>query len=82
MTMINISLPDEVARLAEQAGLLSDSAIQALLEDALRRRAGRALMEIADRIETTDLPPMTEADIVAEVHAFRAERRLRDAGGA
>lgn len=42
-----VTLPDDVAQRARNAGLLSDSAIQRLLEDAMRREAGRKLLVIA-----------------------------------
>lgn len=80
MTMIEIRLPDELARRAESAGLLSDSAIQELLEDAIRRRAGRALLDVAKRIHHSDIPPMSDEEIVAEVRAVRAEHRASEAG--
>ncbi len=75
MTMIEITLPDEVAQRAKSAGLLSDVAIQQLLEDAMRRQAGRALLEIARDIQEAGIPPMSMEEIDAEVKADRAERR-------
>ena len=42
MTRITVSLPDDVAERARSAGLLSDRAIGQLLEDAMRREAGRS----------------------------------------
>jgi hypothetical protein len=77
MIMIEIRLPDELARQAREAGLLSDAAIQELIEDAMRRRAGRALLGVARDLRDADSPPMSDADVVAEVHAVRAERRAR-----
>ena len=46
MTEFMVRLPDDLAARAQSAGLLSDSAIQGLLEDAMRRQAGRRLMEM------------------------------------
>jgi|GEM_PF-300046 len=80
MTMIEIRLPDELARLARSAGLLSDDAIQRLLEDAIRRRSGRMLLDIARGIHAADIPPMSDDEIVAEVKAVRADRRTRGVG--
>jgi hypothetical protein len=77
MTTIEISLPDEVAKRARRAGLLSDGAIQTLLEDAMRRRAGRALMDVAHEIQDAGIAPMSMEEINREVSAFRAERRAR-----
>ncbi len=80
MTMIEIKLPDEVAQRARNAGLLLDAAIQTLLEDAMRRQAGRALLEIARDIQDAGIPPMSMEEIDAEVKADRAERRAMKAG--
>ncbi len=79
MTTIQIELPDEVAQRARRAGLLSGDAIQDLLEDAMRRQAGRALMQVARDIEKAGIPPMSMEEIDAEVKAYRAERRARKA---
>jgi len=79
MTLIQIKLPDELAQRASSAGLLSDDAIQQLLEDAMRRQAGRALLDVARQIQAAGIPPMSDEEIVAEVKAVRAERRAREA---
>lgn len=79
MTEVMLSLPDDLARRAKQAGLLSDAAMQALLEDAMRRAAGRRLLEAAQRLHAANIPPMSEEEIVAEVKAARTERRARQA---
>ena len=82
MTDVLITLPDELERRARSAGLLSDRAIQDLLEDAMRRRAGRRLLAVARDLQAADVPPMSMEDIDAEVKAVRAERRAReDRGG-
>jgi len=81
MTMIEISLPDDVAQRARTAGLLSDTAIRQLLEDAMRRRAGRALLDVARSIQEAGIPPMTAEEIEAEVSAVRAGRRARRPAG-
>jgi hypothetical protein len=80
MTEVLIRLPDELAQRASRAGLLSDSAIQDLLEDATRRQAGRGLLDVAERIRATGIPPTSMEEIDAEVKAVRAERRARQAG--
>lgn len=82
MTMIKITLPDELAQRARQVGLLSDDAIAQLLEDAMRRQAGRALLHVASDLETAGIPPMSMEEIDAEVKAVRAERHTRLASSA
>ncbi len=84
MTELVIRLPDELVRRARQAGLLSDSAIQELLEEAMRRQAGRRLLDVAQRIQAAGIEPMSMEEIDAEVKAVRAERGARQTrvGGA
>ena len=76
MTELVVKLPDELAQRARTAGLLSDSAIQRLLEDAIRREAGRKLLAVAQRVQAAGIAPMSDEEIVAEVKAVRAERRV------
>lgn len=77
MTELVVKLPDDLAQRAQRAGLLSDSAIQRLLEEAMRREAGRQLLDAAARIQAARIAPMSDEEIVAEVKAVRAERRAR-----
>jgi hypothetical protein len=79
MTELVVKLPDDLARRAESAGLLTDSAIQRLLEEAMRREAGRRLVQVAQRLHAAGVEPMSDEEIVAEVKAARAERRGREA---
>jgi predicted transcriptional regulator len=83
MTELTVTLPDELAKKAEAAGLLSPEGIERALRDALRREAGRKLIEIGKAMQAAGLPPMSEEEIQAEVDAVRAARRAkRDAPGA
>lgn len=82
MTELTVTLPDELARKAEAAGLLNAKGIENALRDALKREAGRKLLEVGKSMQAANLPPMTEADVQAEVDAVRAARRAkRDASG-
>ena len=74
MTTIQINLPDALVQRARSEGLLSDDAIQRLLEEAMRRQAGRKLIAVAERLHGAKIAPMTDEEIVAEVEADRAER--------
>jgi len=84
MTEVVIKLPDELAQRAKNAGLLSDSAIQALLEDAMRRQAGHQLLDVSRRLQAAGIEPMSIDEIDAEVKAVRAQHRARrvPSGGA
>jgi hypothetical protein len=76
MTKIQIELPELTAKAADEAGLLTPEALDRLLTEALRRRkAGEALLSIAERIHAAGIPPMAMEEIDAEVKAYRAERR-------
>ncbi len=80
MTTITIELPDELAEEARSQGLLAGRAVEAMIRDALRRRAGRELLDAAKELAAAELAPMTMAEIQREVDAVRAERRRRAAG--
>lgn len=77
MTTLEIDLPDGLAKEAEQAGLLTAEAIERMLKSELRRHAGGQLLESARKLASTDLPPLTEEEIQAEIDAVRAEHRAR-----
>jgi len=83
MTELTVTLPDELARKAEAAGILNAEGIERALRDALKREAGRKLLEIGKSMQAANLPPMSEEEVQAEVDAVRAARRAkRDASGA
>lgn len=79
MTTLTIDLPDNIARKAKDAGLLTPDALTQLLEETMRWQAGRRLMDVAQRLQAAGIPPMSDEEIVAEVKAVRAERRARQA---
>lgn len=83
MTELTVTLPDDLASKAKAAGLLSSEGIERALREALRREAGRKLLEIGKAMRASDIPPMTEDEIQAEVDAVRAIRSAkRNAPGA
>jgi non-ribosomal peptide synthetase component E (peptide arylation enzyme) len=79
MTEWVVKLPNELAQRARKAGLLSDGAIQRLLEEAMRRTAGQQLLAVAERLHAAGIAPLSDEEIVAEVKVVRAERRDRQA---
>lgn len=81
MTELVIRLPDDLAQRAREAGLLSDRAIQQLLEDAMRRQAGHRLLEVTRQIHAADIEPMSMDEISEEVRAARSQRRVRKTEG-
>jgi len=79
MTELTVTLSDDLAR---KAGLLNAEGIERALREALKREAGRKLLEIGKAIRSADLPAMTQEEIQAEIDAVRAERHAkRDAPG-
>jgi len=75
MSEVVLTLPDNVAKEAEDSGLLKPAFITSLLKDELRRRKVNKLFSTMDKLaEVGD--PMTEDEVMAEVRAARAQRRL------
>ena len=79
---VTLNLPDELVLRAQDAGLLTVEAMQKLLEEAVRRQAGRKLLSMAERLHAAGIPPMSEDELNDLVHEARAERRARNAGRA
>ncbi len=79
---VTLNLPDELVLRAQDAGLLTVEALQKLLEEAVRRQAGRKLLSMAERLHAAGIPPMSEDELNDLVHEARAERRARNAGRA
>lgn len=77
---LTLNLPDSLANVAGDAGLLTPEAIERLLREAVRRKAVDELFEKMDELADANFPPMTMEEIQAEVNAVRAERRNRAAG--
>ncbi len=80
MTTITIELPDELAEEARSHGLLAAGAVEAMIRETLRRRAGTELLEVADKLAAAEFPRMTMAEIQEEVNVVRSERRRRETG--
>lgn len=76
MTTIQIDLPDATAQAAREAGLLTPQALEQLLREAMRKRQVDRLFAAMDKLAALE-PPMTEAEIDAEIAAARAERARR-----
>jgi hypothetical protein len=69
------------AQAAREAGLLTPAALEQLITDAIRRQAGRRLIDLAAQIHEAGIEEMSMDEITAEVKAVRAERRARAAAG-
>jgi metal-responsive CopG/Arc/MetJ family transcriptional regulator len=76
MTDITVSLPDELAQQAENAGLLRSDAIAELLREAMKKRQIDQLFTAMGKLASLE-PALTEEEIDAEIDATRAERAGR-----
>lgn len=74
MSEIVLTLPEKLAREAEDNGLLNPEFIASLLRAEIRRRRVNRLFAAADRLADLD-EPLTEAEIEAEI---KAARRLKN----
>lgn len=73
MTELTVTLPDELANRAREAGLLTNEVIETLLREELRKQAGKELRAAMDKLASGT--PMSEDEIQAEIDAYRAEKR-------
>jgi len=72
---LKLNLPDQLARDAKAAGLLTDTALERLVREALRARSLERLDSATEKLAADPLPPMSESEIQAEIAAYRAEKR-------
>ena len=72
---LQLDLPDQLARDAQAAGLLTPKALRALLKDAMQRRAAQELLAGAKRASDARSKPLSMRQIQAEVKAVRREKR-------
>ena len=79
--IVQLDLPEEVVQEARTFGLLESKRMTALLaEEVRRRRAGKELKQMLDKVRTAPGEPMTMEGINAEIKTSRAERRARETG--
>ena len=74
---LKLNLPDRLAREAQAAGLLTPEALSRLLKEAMRQRAGRALLAGAARAARARNRTMSMKEIQSEVTAVRRDRKSR-----
>lgn len=72
---LKLNLPDQLAQEAQAAGLLTPQALEEMLRERLRKRAGEDLRTVMQKMHSANLPPMTMDEIQEEVRAVRAEKR-------
>ena len=72
---LQLDLPDQLARDAQAAGLLTPKALRGLLKDAMQRRAAQELLAGAQRASEAGSTPLSMRQIQAEVKAVRREKK-------
>lgn len=78
-TTITFSLPSELIRDAQKAGILDDKTIEELLSKELeRKRKADEFFEIIGALQKI-APPITPEEIDAEIAAYRAELDAQEA---
>jgi post-segregation antitoxin (ccd killing protein) len=78
---LKLTLPDQLAKRAKKAGLLSAQSIETLLREAMRKKALARFLQVSERVAAAGVPAMSEEEIQAEVDAVRRARRKRLAPG-
>jgi hypothetical protein len=78
MTTVQIKLPDQLAREAQQAGLLSPELLERWLREQLKAQRVDRLFAAMDRMSAVNDPAILSPQAVAaEIAAMRAERRAQ-----
>ena len=75
---LKLMLPERLAQEAQAAGLLTPAAVETLLRDEFKRRAGALLNESMRKVDEANSLPLAEQDIQTEINAVRLERRSRN----
>ena len=66
-----LSLPEQLLREAEEAGLLNPKSIERLLREEIRRRRVDNLFAAADRLAELDLPILSDEEVTEEIRLAR-----------
>jgi hypothetical protein len=74
MTVVHITISDALAKEAAAEGLLETGSVEALLRERLAAARVAKMQKTRQRLSETEMPPMTAAEIEAEIEAHRAER--------
>lgn len=75
ITVVEFELPGSLAREAQERGLLSSRSLEFLLREELRRQRIDKFFEAADKLAAVSEPPLTEAEVEAEIQAVREGQR-------
>ena len=77
---LKLNLPDQLARDAKAAGLLTPEAIESMLREQLKAQRVDELFAAMDRMAVVNEPPaMSPEEVAEEIRVMRAERRAKAA---
>ena len=73
MTAITIELPDDVARSAQQAGLLASQTLASIVQELVRQTAAKKIEQAFAAFDSNPALPaeLSHADIQLAIHAAR-----------
>lgn len=81
MTTVQITLPDQLAQEAKQAGLLSQPALEKLLREQLQAKHLDEFFAAMERMaQVTEPSAMSPEDVAEEIRAMREARRAKASG--
>lgn len=81
MTTVQITLPDQLAQEAKQAGLLSQAAMEKLLREQLQVKHLDEFFASMERMAQVAEPPaMSPEEVAEEIRAMREARRAKASG--
>jgi len=75
MSEITLTLPDDLAKEANEAGLFKPLLAASIFRAELRKRKAHKFFDSIDKLAALDGEPMSDEEIEAEIAAARAERR-------
>jgi hypothetical protein len=68
---LKLSLPEQLLKEAEEAGLLNQESIERLLREEIRRRRVDNFFTAADRLAELNLPVISDEEISEEIRLAR-----------
>lgn len=81
MTTVQITLPDQRAQEAHDAGLLTSANIERMLREQLKTRRVDELFTAIDRMAAVDGPgALSPEEVAEEIRIMRAEQRAKNNG--
>lgn len=72
---LKLSLPDQIATQAREAGILTSESIERLVREAIRKAAAQRFIEYGKRLREPESHEISGAELESELKAVRAELR-------